>query len=478
MLDPNLSAADLYHLAQNQPELLPQILHHPNCYPDLAEWIKQRTEIVETPAAASPAQASPTEVITPDALTEAPPTEVMAPAAAAQTINPVPDTATITPTVPTPVATAPATTAKPSLPVNQAPSPAANFVPNPLPQRINQPVATQQSTSGAVEKKRQTALIIILAVLVVAIIATLVGFWIWNRNNPKDSEPATPQSAQSNKSATGTEPGTDNNNNNAPSPSLDESIKRIDFGNFTSSQKTKDGLSEWDMQGNTNTHLQNQHGQVIFYPGDTAYVDLNDDNALDAVLFGVVCFKTSSDSTERACSPLVRTALWDREQHIPHFMPLLVNITHRGHLGETPTRARQEGHDIVGVVGDKLLVTLPFSGEDPSIGNKESAEVKVFKDYYYLPETGTAFPDLVSDAPAFKSKLASASKYQIKSAPFDDAPKVKVGITQLIPPEELGPEATVVNDYRKTIAFVDPSVCLEPFGEYSRVSCYYEVWVK
>ena len=35
------SATDLQQLAATKPQLWNQILQHPNCYPALAEWIKQ-----------------------------------------------------------------------------------------------------------------------------------------------------------------------------------------------------------------------------------------------------------------------------------------------------------------------------------------------------------------------------------------------------------------------------------------------------
>lgn len=72
MLDANLSAAELYNLAAKNPALHGEILQHPNCYPELAQWIKSQ----QSAPAASP-QPEPVRtaqpVVTPNArMTAAP----------------------------------------------------------------------------------------------------------------------------------------------------------------------------------------------------------------------------------------------------------------------------------------------------------------------------------------------------------------------------------------------------------------------
>ncbi len=37
--DPNLPPQQLAEIATNYPQLQGQVLAHPNCYPELAEWI-------------------------------------------------------------------------------------------------------------------------------------------------------------------------------------------------------------------------------------------------------------------------------------------------------------------------------------------------------------------------------------------------------------------------------------------------------
>lgn len=43
--DPSIDAATLQQLATTRPDLLPMILQHPNCYPELATWIREQQSV-------------------------------------------------------------------------------------------------------------------------------------------------------------------------------------------------------------------------------------------------------------------------------------------------------------------------------------------------------------------------------------------------------------------------------------------------
>ena len=66
LANPNIDQASLAQLAQNRPDLWQGVLAHPNCYPDLAAWIRQRvptdTGVMPTPVQTTyPAQTYPVQ---------------------------------------------------------------------------------------------------------------------------------------------------------------------------------------------------------------------------------------------------------------------------------------------------------------------------------------------------------------------------------------------------------------------------------
>jgi|GEM_PF-2691854 len=66
VIDPNTSGADLAQIAQAQPSLWPQVVGHPNAYPDLLTWLDANGDAATRRAVAAQ-RAAPTETVSAEA---------------------------------------------------------------------------------------------------------------------------------------------------------------------------------------------------------------------------------------------------------------------------------------------------------------------------------------------------------------------------------------------------------------------------
>lgn len=156
MLDSNLSAQELFELATNRPDLWPQIVAHPNCYPDLATWISQQPPQPQSELAtaqAEPATAQP------------------------EPSTAQPQTPQTQPVFAQPNAFAPQ--AQPYQPPSQAPTSAPTVSPAPF---QNPTASSPRSKSG---KGLKIAIAVVTLLLVVALV--LLGIFVLPKLLGKDS---------------------------------------------------------------------------------------------------------------------------------------------------------------------------------------------------------------------------------------------------------------------------------------------------
>lgn len=293
MLSPNLSAQELFELASSQPELWEQILAHPNCYPDLANWIRQQPAFAPMPPA----------------------------------------------------------TAQPLSPATAQPIPPATAKP-----------------------RKSKGLIWTLVILLVLLVAALVVLGIWfgpkllGKDGAKEGSESNSTTSSAPAPTTKKAPVPDAKKDSQPAkPQLHEDIRGFDFGNYTADQYSPEGYPEWEMRNNSNLYLEQRFGDVVYYPNDTKYVDLNGDKYEDAVLYMSVC--SGGANHDEACYPHVRVAVWDPNQKAPHFIPGgLLKLTKEGHYGADAATAREEALDRVKVEDGKLLVQTynlePYKGSN------------------------------------------------------------------------------------------------------------------
>jgi len=119
LLDPSVDQAALAQLAGSRPDLHAAILAHPNCYPELADWIKQTNPAAAAQrVAADPVATVP--VVAADPVAAAPVVAQVQPVVAAPVAAPTPDFAT-----PAPAYATPAFQPAPMMPAAQFALPAA-----------------------------------------------------------------------------------------------------------------------------------------------------------------------------------------------------------------------------------------------------------------------------------------------------------------------------------------------------------------
>lgn len=68
LADPTIDASTLAQLASSRPDLRQHILYHPNCYPELRQYIQEQSGATQAPPQASPAEPSRTPPAPPEQL--------------------------------------------------------------------------------------------------------------------------------------------------------------------------------------------------------------------------------------------------------------------------------------------------------------------------------------------------------------------------------------------------------------------------
>lgn len=171
MLDPQLSGLQLQELAGQRPDLWPEILAHPNCYPELAQWIQASWAA----QAQSTNQPQPVESVnlvqpeTPQPEPVQPQPEFVQPQPEMQPAQPQPE---VQPVAQQPQPVQP----QPAQPQPEFTQPQTQFQPA-------QPAHPQISISGktgakASKRKKSKGLTIALTTLTVLVVAALVGVGI------------------------------------------------------------------------------------------------------------------------------------------------------------------------------------------------------------------------------------------------------------------------------------------------------------
>lgn len=163
---PTTPAAELQRIAAERPDLHPQILVHPNVYPDLAAWIQQQTPVVKAVPAPEPIP-EPEPISTPEpipALQQIPPPETIA----APEPLPAPQDRSLAQPIQPAQAAPPAQSASPADPTQPAhPVPSAqpaSAQPAPAAALAHPPVKKKQKKQSSIPSWAMAAIGVVLVV--------------------------------------------------------------------------------------------------------------------------------------------------------------------------------------------------------------------------------------------------------------------------------------------------------------------------